>query len=307
MEIKDIVISIVVPLVVAVMSYFGSRRGTKVAREEFENRKEATPPELLRLEKWSTILKDSSDYPENIKHELDIDTIQFTYNDILKRATLENRIMDIAVWDLEVEDKLLKTKTNRGRGVYPFQEWKSQRLFRPIFIIPLVFEILGLMILIIPFLKIFKFNFLENYEFDFSNPWSYIHVIAVCFVLRTIARVFYNKKSKGVLKELKKEALIKNISYRNCYYALRDVFLLEDFELIEDGDESAERKKFEKSKEYEDWKDRVKKEYPEWTSWNYGLSIIWDNNPYKNNTNGLEPNHLPSSLFKAEDLKRQEP
>lgn len=66
MEAKDIVISIVVPLVVAVMSYFGSRRGAKVAREEFENRKETTPPELLRLEKWSTILTDSKNYPKKL-------------------------------------------------------------------------------------------------------------------------------------------------------------------------------------------------------------------------------------------------
>ena len=58
MEVKDIAISIVVPLVAAVMSYFGSRRGAKVAKEDLENRKEATPPELLRLEKWSMILKD---------------------------------------------------------------------------------------------------------------------------------------------------------------------------------------------------------------------------------------------------------
>ena len=83
MEVKDVVISVIVPLVAALMLYFGSRRGTKVSREEFENRKEATPPELLRLEKWSTILKDSSDYPENIKHELDINAIQSTYNDII--------------------------------------------------------------------------------------------------------------------------------------------------------------------------------------------------------------------------------
>lgn len=33
MEIKDIVISIIVPLAAALMSYFGSRRGTKVARK----------------------------------------------------------------------------------------------------------------------------------------------------------------------------------------------------------------------------------------------------------------------------------
>ena len=49
MEVKDIIISIAVPLVAAFMSYLGSRRGTKIAREELENKKKATPPMLLRL------------------------------------------------------------------------------------------------------------------------------------------------------------------------------------------------------------------------------------------------------------------
>ncbi len=38
MEIKDIIISIAVPLVAAFMSYWGSRRGTKIAQEELENK-----------------------------------------------------------------------------------------------------------------------------------------------------------------------------------------------------------------------------------------------------------------------------
>lgn len=81
MEVKDIIISIVVPLFVAVMSYFGSRRGTKVAREEFENRKEATPPELLRLEKWSTILKDLEDYPPRSQEWLGFENHIFYLHD----------------------------------------------------------------------------------------------------------------------------------------------------------------------------------------------------------------------------------
>ena len=123
MEAKDIVISIVVPLVVAVMSYFGSRRGTKVSREEFENRKEATPPELLRLEKWSTILKDSSDYPERIKYELDVDTIQSTYNDILKRATLENKVVKLGILSAEVRENLISIKPSAGGIHYPKPSW----------------------------------------------------------------------------------------------------------------------------------------------------------------------------------------
>ena len=124
MEAKDIVISIVVPLVVAVMSYFGSRRGAKVAREEFENRKETTPPELLRLEKWSTILTDSKNYPKKIKHELDVNTIQSTYNDIFKRATLENRVMNVGILSSNVRNELISVnKIGVGYGVYPRPKW----------------------------------------------------------------------------------------------------------------------------------------------------------------------------------------
>lgn len=65
MGVEDIIISIAVPLAAALISYIGSRGGAKVAEEDLENKKEATLPELLRLEKWSTILKDSNDYPEN--------------------------------------------------------------------------------------------------------------------------------------------------------------------------------------------------------------------------------------------------
>ena len=70
MEVKDIIISIAIPLLAAFMSYAGSRRGTKVAKEDLENRKEATPPELLRLEKWSMILKDLESYPKKFKDKL---------------------------------------------------------------------------------------------------------------------------------------------------------------------------------------------------------------------------------------------
>ena len=129
MEIKDIVISIIVPLAAALMSYFGSRRGTKVAREEFENRKESTPPELLRLEKWSTILKDSSDYPENIKHELDINAIQSTYNDIIKRATLENRVIKLGILNMRVRRELSSLyKVSAGDEYYPQPEWGGPKV-----------------------------------------------------------------------------------------------------------------------------------------------------------------------------------
>ena len=94
-------------ILAALIAWYGIRRTAKVTQEALENSKEATPPELLRLEKWSNILKDSNDYPENIKNGLDIETIQSTYDDILKRATLENRIQNLGILSEEVRQKLL--------------------------------------------------------------------------------------------------------------------------------------------------------------------------------------------------------
>lgn len=295
MEAKDIVISIVVPLVVAVMSYFGSRRGTKVAREEFENRKEATPPELLRLEKWSTILKDSEGYPKNIS--VDIGTIYGTYKDVLKRATLENRIKNMAIWDSEVEDKLLKIKPNGGQSEYPKEEWGVQSVYKRSSRI-LNWTLVPLIFLDIVFIPYIIFNSGKTLESLFKVIFSLVFIINIVFLLGAVIIINIYDKYKRKLPD----ALMKNIVYRNCYYALREVFLVDGLELVESPDERKEREKFEKTKEYKKWK----KENPHLTSWNYGLSIDWDNNPYKNNTNGLEPNHLPPSLFRAEDPKRQE-
>ena len=295
MEAKDIVISIVVPLVVAVMSYFGSRRGTKVAREEFENRKEATPPELLRLEKWSTILKDSEGYPKNIS--VDIGTIYGTYKDVLKRATLENRIKNMAIWDSEVEDKLLKIKPNGGQSEYPKEEWGVQSVYKRSSRI-LNWTLVPLIFLDIIFIPYIIFNSGKTLESLFKVIFSLVFIINIVFLLGAVIIINIYDKYKRKLPD----ALMKNIVYRNCYYALREVFLVDGLELVESPDERKEREKFEKTKEYKKWK----KENPHLTSWNYGLSIDWDNNPYKNNTNGLEPNHLPPSLFRAEDPKRQE-
>lgn len=125
MEVKDIAISIVVPLVAAVMSYFGSRRGAKVAKEDLENRKEATPPELLRLEKWSMILKDLESYPKEIKNELEMETIYSTYNDVLARATLENRVMKLGILSAEIRENLCSIRPYSGGIYYPKPSWNN--------------------------------------------------------------------------------------------------------------------------------------------------------------------------------------
>lgn len=65
-----------------------------------------------------------------------------------------------------------------------------------------------------------------------------------------------------------------------------------------------------KTKEYKEWWDKVKKDHPEWTSWDYGLSISWDNNPGKDKTGESAPEtptDLVGSESTPEDPKRQEP
>lgn len=88
--------------------------------------------------------------------------------------------------------------------------------------------------------------------------------------------------SKNIIME-------KNIIFRNGYYALRDEYLLDSKNKPkENNTELEERKKFENTDVYKEWKDKIKKEHPEWTSWNYGLSISQDNNPEKVKFDELE-------------------
>ena len=56
-----------IPIIVSLITFLGVFYNTKVTLEEFNNRKNATPPELLRLEKWSTILKETEQYSEKTK------------------------------------------------------------------------------------------------------------------------------------------------------------------------------------------------------------------------------------------------
>lgn len=307
MEVKDIIISIVVPLFVAVMSYFGSRRGTKVAREEFENRKEATPPELLRLEKWSTILKDLEDYPPEVKNGLDLRTIYSTYTIVLNRATLEDRINSIAVEDWEVKQALLDIAPGSGEGVYPKTEWEYQRTYRFIKELRQVIGVLifsGLITAII-FFTLYLFNIFDEIAVQLVAMGATLFAV---FLL--LSDVLFSA-SERYFEKLDNDINVKNIIYRNCYYALKDIFLLDGFELSEDNNENEERKEFEKSKKYKYWRERVKKEHPEWTSWNYGLSISWDNNLEKARTDEFETPEIPTDLTGSEsvpeDPERQEP
>ena len=128
---------------VGAITWIGIWRTSKIAKQTLEDAREATPPELLRLEKWSTILKESEQYPKNV--DMDINIIYRNYKDVLKRATLENRIKDMAIGDSEIEDKLLKIKPKSGTSVYPKEKWKVRYVYTFFRIIRIVLHILLLL------------------------------------------------------------------------------------------------------------------------------------------------------------------
>lgn len=239
MEVKDIAISIVVPLVAAVMSYFGSRRGAKVAKEDLENRKEATPPELLRLEKWSMILKDLESYPKEIKNELEMETIYSTYNDVLARATLENRVMKLGILSAEIRENLCSIRPYSGGIYYPkpswnnviLKNWKINIVIGAGIIINILLRILGAI-----------FGYVS---------WGESMVIITLFLIIGYIIFFVEKDSKKY----------KNIIFRNGYHALKDIYLINPYGgLIEVDKENIEREKFAKGKAYDFWYKRNKKE-----------------------------------------------
>ena len=285
---------------VGAITWIGIWRTSKIAKQTLEDAREATPPELLRLEKWSTILKDSEQYPKNV--DVSINTIYRTYKDVLKRATLENRIKNMAIWDSEVEDKLLKIKPNSGKSKYPKEEWGIQSIYRRSVIFRWIY-IAAQTLVIFFFYRLIIFNSRETFGFWSIVFLGGIFIINIAFIIGAVImdNTYYNKYKRKL-----PDTLMKNIVYRNCYYALREVFLVDGLELSESLDEQKERKGFENTKEYKKWQ----KENPKLTSWNYGLSISWDNNPEKDKTGESAPEtptDLVSSESTPEDLKRQEP
>lgn len=263
---KDVLISVGVPLIVAFMSWWGNRSAVKINRETLENAKDAAPPELLRLEKWSTIVKDLEKYPERVKSGLKIENIYNTYNDILNRATLENRVISLGILSEEIRRELININLKTGdgnyprysRGTYRYKEW---------------YIFLVIMLLAFSFLMVYNiiFSIVEVLQGEIQG-WmmiilSIIVILSLCSLFKNIYIVF-------------DEVREKNIIFRNGYHALRDVYLArKSIELIESSKERMEREEFEKSRTYKRWKNKVKREHPKWESWNYGLDIGCNNKP----------------------------
>jgi len=245
---------------VGAITWIGIWRTSKIAKQTLEDTREATPPELLRLEKWSTILKDSNDYPENIKYNLDMGTIKSTYNDILKRATLENRVKKLGVTNKEVSDILLTLPTLSSRGEYP-KNIKWNKLISKKFIL-LIFALLVEYVIIL--------------SYSISRGDIFFGILISVTVLSGSIIVGF----MIYLNHLDK--LEKDLILRNSYKALSDIFVLDNVILEETPEEDKQRIKLTNNKIFlyhQSWKEYKKNKRPDWDSWNYGLSIGWNNSP----------------------------
>ena len=290
-------------ILAALIAWYGIRRTAKVTQEALENSKEATPPELLRLEKWSNILKDSNDYPENIKNGLDIETIQSTYDDILKRATLENRIQNLGILYEEVRQKLLQIRPGSGSKYYPDPTWKiSKENYKYLLMLMIMVIILSCYIYLLCNI-VFVSDSLNI--FDDGSRYSLLFlriatpIVAIILLVLTVCMAFMVYIQIKVVCDIfltKKddEYYAKSVCFMNGYKILKDIYLAPYISgLIENEKQIKIRDKFEKSRLYKEWK-KNNDEHPDWGSWNYGLNIGWDNSPNLENQESEEPTESAS-------------
>lgn len=291
----------VIPVVVAIITGFGTYLNYRISKDVLSNTKEATPPWLLRLEKWSTILKDSKDYP--ISTELNMQSIFNMYNEVLSSAILENKIMNLGIISENARDFLISVKPKSGHGLYPVLSgvsfWnKVKKIFKDLRmrrVITFYFAVIFSMFICWMLLHDYTFGS-ENYFKKLIQLYFIIMIFYPLVFIVIISRKIYTQTS-----------FEESVIVRNGYYALREFYLTSNsYILYERPEEKRERENFEKSREYREWK----KKNPELTSWNYGLSISWDNNPEKDKTGESAPEtptDLAGSESTPEDPKRQEP
>lgn len=242
------------------VTWYKARKIDKVAQET----REATPPELLRLEKWSTILKETEQYPGELKNELDLRSISDTYNDVLKWATLESRVGKLGIQDEEIKSKLIYyINKNIEKNKYPRATWNSSILnFKK------VDKTSKLLILYVMVLFIF-YSFVDIYRGSYHQVGFNIILLIICFGIIWFFRkfVFINPRKQHIV-------------FRNGYRAFKRIYLSEEcVDLLENPKEYKERNKFEKTGEYKKWKKEMDEKGLNWGSWNYGLNIDWNNDP----------------------------
>ena len=287
-EVLKVIIPFFGTLFTGIITLAGILFAAKTTHDSLSNLKESTPPELLRLATWSTIIHESQEYQDSMSNYYS-NRLMTTYYEILIRATLEKNILDLGVTDPEVRKELLVMKPKSISKEYPRIVWSirsNKNLLKYVTVLTVLFITL----------LTFAIINLQNNNIYFTI----IVATILLFISLGIIKVFYtHNRSK----------IIKNIIFRNACHALEDIYKIPGGRLREDFDSCSERKNFENIKEYKKWKDRIQDGEPKrrvWTSWNYGLSVNWDNNPYKGSVNkdttrDLEPNHLPPSLFQSKD------
>lgn len=265
------------PIASGVITWFGIRWTGKLTKQTLENTKEATPPELLRLEKWSTILKDSDEYSEKLKENLDLETISSTYNDVLEWASLESKINKLGILHLEVRNELLRVKPSSGDGTYPNPKWKNHVTKENILG---TLSIICLILISICVLIASLYCFVNNIFKPLAIIFAIVSIFFIILFIWALYDVFI-KQNDGQYDE-------NNIIFYNAYYALKDVYLLRGNDTVYEGvKEKNGRNRFEKTRNYKKWKKKIEEKGLDWGSWNYGLNIGWDNNPAKAKSNEL--------------------
>ena len=306
MDIKDLIS----PVLVATISLVGILVQLKIAHDRLENDKDTTPPALSRLENISEILKDIEKYPDEIKKVLYSKGMFSAYKRILDQINIENEILRLGVYNVEVLEALKCIPVGQGLGEYPSPGWSISKYRKTntalLYILYILMTLLFVFNLALAFLMVYVYR-------EYVGSWLFVIylllTIGPAFLSLFMAISVYKTLSKDK-QNIKHEVLENNIIFKNCYYALRDIFLVDGYELNKISDGQEEREEFKKTKEYKEWWDKVKKDHPQWTSWNYGLSISWDNDPDKAKTGESAPEtptDLAGSESTPEDPKWQEP
>lgn len=236
-------------------------------------------------------------YSFSIKEICYPDIIRYPHRNIMEAKIKGLGIKEIKEDDKEIFDQLLSLTPKKYDDKYPKPLFGADYCFLNKGLL-IIFSFAFPIFIIYFFMSLYTGSIVRSSEIEyFLFRISVVGISGGCGLILW----FLGKQllSKSILME-------KNIIFRNGYYALRGEYLSDlKNQPRENGKEIEERKKFENTDVYKEWK----KKNPELTSWNYGLSISWDNNPDKAKTGESAPEtptDLAGSESTPEDLKRQE-
>ncbi|WP_311157640.1 hypothetical protein [Rothia dentocariosa] len=280
MELRDFIS----PVIVSAVSLIGIWVQIKISRNSLENDRDTTPPALSQLEKISVVMKDSEKYPDGIKKILYSKDVFYTFKGLLDRVNIENKVLGLGVHNLEVLEVLISTPIGKGLGRYPSPLWNISRYRKNL---TLLFWVLRIIIVLLFLLNIFSALFIVYVSGKYMETLPLVASIFLTItpaILCVFIIISIHKYSAKYYQENNYKLLENNIIFRNSYYALRDIYLIKNnIELEETGEEEKERNAFRETGEYKKWKKDMDEKGFNWGSWNYGLSIDWDNNPKKDN------------------------